>query len=78
MPMYPMHFAKTNLSDLVARAEAGEEVILARGRKPAVRLVPVPAEGARRRPGRLKGRLAVGLEFFEPLPEDELALWEGR
>jgi antitoxin (DNA-binding transcriptional repressor) of toxin-antitoxin stability system len=72
-----MHFAKTHLSDLVARAEAGEEVILARGKEPAVRLVPIPREDQRRRPGRLKGRLVVGPEFFEPLPEEELALWEG-
>ena len=78
MPIYPMHFAKTNLSDLVARAEAGEEVILARGRKPAVRLVPLPAAGPRRQPGRLAGRIAVGPEFFEPLPDEELARWEGR
>lgn len=78
MPIYPMHFAKTNLSDLVARAEAGEEVILARGRKPAVRLVPLPTASPRRQPGRLAGRVAVGPEFFEPLPEDELARWEGR
>ena len=78
MPIYPMHFAKTNLSDLVARAEAGEEVILARGRKPAVRLVPLPTASSRRQPGRLAGRIAIGPEFFEPLPEEELAAWEGR
>jgi antitoxin (DNA-binding transcriptional repressor) of toxin-antitoxin stability system len=77
MPIYPMHFAKTHLSDLVARAESGEEVILARGKEPAVRLVPIPREERRRRPGRLKGRLVVGPEFFEPLPEEELDLWEG-
>ena len=29
-------------------------------------------------PGRLKGRLVVGPEFFEPLPEEVLELWEGR
>ena len=78
MPIYTMHFAKTHLSDLVARAEAGEEVVLARGAKPAARLVAVPATGPRRRPGRLRGRVAVGPEFFEPLPEEELAAWEGR
>lgn len=77
MATYPMHFAKTNLSDLVARAEAGEEVILARGKEPAVRLVPVPREQPRRQRGRLKGRAWIGPEFFEPLPEEELALWEG-
>jgi antitoxin (DNA-binding transcriptional repressor) of toxin-antitoxin stability system len=74
-----MHFAKTHLSDLVARAEAGEEVILARDKTPAVRLVPIARETApRRKPGRLAGRLHVGPEFFEPLPEEELAGWEGR
>ena len=78
MPIYTMHFAKTHLSDLVARAEAGEEVILARGDKPAARLVPVPTLEPRRRPGRLRGRIAVGPEFFDPLPEEELAAWEGR
>jgi prevent-host-death family protein len=36
-----MHDAKTQLSDLVARAEAGEEIVIARRNKPAVRLVPV-------------------------------------
>lgn len=36
-----MHEAKTRLSDLVARAEAGEEIIIARRNKPAVRLVRV-------------------------------------
>lgn len=78
MPTYPMHFAKTHLSDLVARAEAGEEVILARGQQPAVRLVPIASATApRRRRGRLKGRVAVGPAFFEPLPEEELKLWEG-
>lgn len=36
-----MHDAKTQLSDLVARAEAGEEIVIARRNRPAVRLVPV-------------------------------------
>lgn len=39
--MVNMHDAKTQLSDLVARAEAGEEIVIARRNKPAVRLVPV-------------------------------------
>jgi antitoxin (DNA-binding transcriptional repressor) of toxin-antitoxin stability system len=78
MPAYSMHFAKTHLSELVARAEAGEEVVLARGKEAAVRLVAIPREQPRRRPGRLKGKLSVGPEFFEPLPEEEVALWEGR
>lgn len=80
MSTYPLQFAEAHLTDLVARAEAGEEVILARGDTPAVRLVPVPTprEQPERRPGRLKGQVFVGPEFFEPLPDEELAAWEGR
>lgn len=43
MAIVNMHDAKTQLSNLVARAEAGEEIVIARRNKPAVRLVPVDA-----------------------------------
>ena len=43
MAVFNMHDAKTQLSDLVARAEAGEDIVIARRNKPAVRLVPVEA-----------------------------------
>lgn len=45
MAIINMHDAKSNLSDLVARAEAGEEIVIARRNKPAVRLAPVRAPG---------------------------------
>jgi len=32
----------------------------------------------KREPGALRGQIGLGPEFFEPLPEEELALWEGR
>jgi prevent-host-death family protein len=41
MPTYTIHAAKTNLSKLVARAEAGEEIVLARGKEPVARIVPM-------------------------------------
>jgi prevent-host-death family protein len=69
--------AKTQLSKLIARAEAGEEVIIARRDKPAVRLVPVEQPKRKRQFGSMKGRVSVGPEFFEPLSEEELKLWEG-
>jgi prevent-host-death family protein len=53
-----MHDAKTQLSDLVARAEAGEEIVIARRNKPAVKLVRVEAERQRRRIPRVPGTLA--------------------
>ncbi|WP_119396733.1 type II toxin-antitoxin system Phd/YefM family antitoxin [Pannonibacter phragmitetus] len=72
-----VHAAKTNLSKLIEAAQAGEEVIIAKGKRPVARLVPIPQTTFRT--GLLKGKLTgVGPDFFEPLAEDELALWEGR
>jgi prevent-host-death family protein len=80
-----MHEAKTSLSQLVERAVAGEEVILTKGkaRIPVARIVPVDhsetAEKAplRKRPlGLYAGQIDIGPEFFEPLPDEELDLWE--
>ena len=73
-----MHEAKTHLSSLVARAVGGEEIVIARGDKAQVRLVPVE-QGRKpdRVPGALKGKISIGDRFFEPLPEEELRLWEG-
>jgi antitoxin (DNA-binding transcriptional repressor) of toxin-antitoxin stability system len=76
-----VHAAKTHLSRLIARACAGEDVVIARGKTPVVRLVPVAAgamPGKARVPGALKGLIKLDDAFFEPLPEEELALWEGR
>ena len=72
-----IHEAKTNLSRLIAAVEAGEEVIIARGKTPTVKLVPV-APKPRRVPGSWKGKISLGPEFFEPMSEEDLALWEGR
>lgn len=80
-----MHEAKTNLSKLVARARAGEEVVITNGktRTPIARIEPIHsspiADGkqSKRRLGLYAGQIGIGPEFFEPLPEEELALWEG-
>ena len=71
-----VHEAKPNLSRLLARVEAGEEVIIARNGKPVARLERVIPRG-RRQPGRWKGLISIDDSFFDPLPEEELALWEG-
>ena len=78
MATVTIHQAKTQLSKLIARAEAGEEIVIARGKEPVVRLEPL--KPAKRRPtfGMLKGKLNVPDSFFfDPLPEEELKLWEG-
>ena len=68
MTTVTIYAAKTQLSKLIARVEAGEEVIIARGKKPVVRLVPVAEATPRRQFGAMKGTVWVGPEFFEPLP----------
>lgn len=69
-----VHEAKTNLSRLIARALEGEDVVIARGKQPTVRLVPVAALPDRV-PGRWKGKLAFDDRFFEPLSDEEIAGW---
>jgi len=66
-----MHEAKTHLSKLVARVEAGEEIVLARAGRPVARLSPVPLTQPRR-PGAWKGLLSYADpdEPLRPLPAE--------
>ncbi len=72
-----IHEAKTHLSALLDRVVAGEEIVIAKAGRPIARLSPVDGLGPRK-PGALKGKFRLTPDFFEPLPEDELAAWEGR
>lgn len=74
--IFTVHAAKTNLSRLIERARAGEEVVIARGKTPVVKLVPVDAPAPRRVFGAMKGKARTTRAFFEPLPPRELAAWE--
>ena len=65
--------AKTRLSQILAEAERGEEVVIARDGKPVARLVPV-TQPPPREVGFVGG--SVPDSFFEPLPEGELQRWE--
>jgi prevent-host-death family protein len=76
METVTIHTAKTTLSQLLARVEAGEEIVLARGRQPIAKLVPFRPVRKTRRFGALRGTVSAGPEFFEALPESELAAWE--
>ncbi len=67
--------AKTRLSELLHRVEAGEEIIIARSGKPIAKLVP-ERSNQKRELGVLP-QLVVPDSFFEPLSEEELLLWEG-
>jgi prevent-host-death family protein len=76
METVTIHVAKTRLSQLLARVEAGEEITLARGKHPVARLVPYEPPVSKRQFGALRGVVSVGAEFFEPLSKDELSRWE--
>jgi prevent-host-death family protein len=77
MRQVTVHTAKTQLSRLIEAALSGEEVVIAKGDKPVVRLVPIR-----------RGRFQLGVlphdalgevpDFLAPMGEDELRAWEGR
>ena len=69
-----MHQAKSQLSKLIAAAEAGDDVIIARNGKPAVKLVPLKSSGFRF--GALAHLANAVPDFEDKLDEDELSMWE--
>ena len=77
MTVFNVHQAKTHLSKLLVRVEAGEDIVIARRGEPVARLVAYKSRG-KRRPDVLKGKLTIPDSFFDPLPEEELATWEDR
>lgn len=73
---FTVHAAKTNLSKLIDAALSGEEVVIAKGSRPVVKIVPIDQRAFKL--GLLEGKVkGDGPDFFEAMPEDELALWEG-
>jgi len=73
--MYTIRQAKTNLSRLIKEACAGTDVVIARGKQPVVRLVPLAPARKKRVPGRLKGKIRMPPAFFRPMTKAELAEW---
>jgi prevent-host-death family protein len=73
-----LYEAKTKLSELVERAAAGEEIVIAKAGKPKAKLVPLTPRTEPRKPGVWKGRLWIAQDFDAPLPDDILAAFEGR
>jgi prevent-host-death family protein len=76
METVTIHKAKTQLSRLIEKACRGEEIVIARGKTPVVRLVAIEDKRGQRNPGAWKGKIEIGPEFFEPLPPEELDAWE--
>lgn len=67
--------AQDTLTDLLDAATAGEEIVIAREGKPSIKLVPVDQPAFRL--GMWEGQFGEGPDFFEPMSEEDLALWEG-
>ncbi len=63
-----MHEAKTQLSRLLDRVERGEDIVIARRGRPVARLSSYVQPA--RTPGRLAGRLVIGADFDDPLPDE--------
>ncbi len=74
-----VHEAKAHLSEMLARVEAGETLVIARRNKPIARLVPieVPPSKKLRPMGVAQGQFTLHPSFFEPLDDELLGLFDG-
>ena len=77
-----IHTAKTTLSKLLADVERGEEIVIARAGKPVAKLVRVTKKTVRhrpdRKPGFMKGKIWIGPDFDDPLPDEFMAAFRGE
>lgn len=71
-----VHEAKSRLSELLRRVEAGEQIEIRRGREPLALIVPIP-KSTQRSFGHDKGLFSVPEDFDAPLPDKVLADFEG-
>jgi len=80
MAEFSIQQAKANLSKLITRAAAGEEVVIMRGSIAVARLTPIEPKPPKRCFGMRKGKIPnlPDAFFFDPLPEEELRSWEGQ
>ena len=67
-----IHAAKTHFSKLIARVQAGEEIVVAKAGVPVARLTPIAARPKRRVPGSARGQIVIHDNFDDPLPDDIL------
>ena len=78
MDQVNIHDAKTRFSRLVEDAAAGEETVIAKAGKPVAKLVPLEPKAVPRKKGLLKGKIKIKQAFYEALPEEVSATFEGR
>lgn len=73
---YNIHEAKTQLSKLISRVIAGEEIIISKKGEPVARLVKIEKTIQKRTPGKAKGIIEIKEGFNDPLPENVLEDFE--
>ena len=73
-----IHEAKTHFSKIINQTLNGEEVVVSRGNRPLVKLIPYHEEPGLRKGGQLKGILKVADDFDDPLPDDYLKHFYGE
>jgi prevent-host-death family protein len=78
MEKVQLHEAKARLSELVDRAQAGEEVVISRHGKAVAKLVGYRPLRGKRRLGLMRGKIKLHKGWDDPLPEEVLAYFEGR
>ncbi len=78
METFNVHEAKTHFSRILAKVQAGEEVVIAKAGQPIARVVPFQATPLQRVPDSRRGALWVAEDFDGPLPDDLLDAFEGR
>ena len=71
-----LYEAKTNLSRLVDQANAGEQIVIAKGGKPMAMLTPLTPKKRAIRYGLMKGQFEVPDDFDAPLPDDVITAFE--
>lgn len=76
--MVNIHEAKTHFSKLVARAAAGEEIVITKAGEPMCKLVPITKRTQPRVPGIWKGKIEIYDGFDDPLPEFEAYYEDGN
>jgi prevent-host-death family protein len=74
---YTVHQAKTHFSRLLKEAEAGQVVVVMRGKKPVAKIVPIDPPATEKPPFRLigayRGRISWDEDAFDPMTDQELS-----
>src|SRR5678815_1260537 len=77
MVSFNIYEAKTQLSKLIRRVRAGQEVVIADAGTPVAKLVPIEEPKTARVLGGDRGKIWIAPDAFDPLAGEDLAMWEG-